>query len=101
MATALRRLRELNLAYDEFKRIPAAVGKIVTLQTLDMSYNQELELGWSDLDTLAALSKLKKLCIFKCLPSAKPPGRFSPASLDILEEIFGRFPDLMLPSMEL
>ena len=75
--TALSQLRELDLRNNRFKRIPAAVGKITTLQALNISRNEELELASKDLDTLAALSSLERLSIYKDSFKTKPPGRFS------------------------
>ena len=100
VAIALSQLQELILHSNRFKRIPAAVGKITTLQELNMASNPKLELVPEDLDTLAALSSLTGLSIYKESYKAKPPGRFSQASLCVIREIFERFPNL-LPHVEL
>ena len=67
MAAALHHLRELDLSNNRFKQIPAAVGKVATLQALDLSRNAELELTSADLGILAALSCLASLCIKSCI----------------------------------
>lgn len=65
MAASLTRLTALNLVANEFDHLPAALSKISNLESLIMAGNDDLQLEDSDLDTLAALPKLRTLDIAK------------------------------------
>ena len=97
MAAALHHLQYLDLSSNDFQQVPAAIGKITTLQTLDMSGNHELELNIDDLDTLAALSCLTSLCVCKNPDKPDLHAGFSQASLSVLHDVSQRFPELHLP----
>lgn len=61
LATSLQRLIELKLGHNNFTQIPPALALITTLQTLDMSYNEQLQLADSDAFVLAALPLLQSV----------------------------------------
>ena len=100
IAAALRHLQRLDLSNNKFELIPASLGRIGTLQILDMSRNEDLELTPYDLDTLAALSRLTSLCLCKNPYNPEPSeiyDGFSEACLIVLQDITVRFPKLHLP----
>jgi len=61
LAASLRSLTELKLGHNHFTQLPGAVTLMTTLQTLDMSYNQSLQLSDSDALVLAALPLLQSV----------------------------------------
>jgi hypothetical protein len=96
VAGALKRLISLDLRCNDFGQLPAAVSRITTLESLDISSNNFLELEDGDLNTLAALPDLQILSIFKAYPSLSKSG-YSQKSVWVLMDISRRFPHLKLP----
>jgi len=61
LAASLWRLTELKLGHNNFTQLPAALTLMTTLQILDMSYNEQLQLADSDALVLAALPHLQSV----------------------------------------
>jgi len=61
LAASLWRLTELKLGHNQFTRLPPALTLMTTLQILDMSYNEQLQLANSDALVLAALPLLQSV----------------------------------------
>jgi Leucine-rich repeat (LRR) protein len=93
VAERLMSLTDLDLSGNSFGRLPAALTRISTLNTLNMSRNDDLQMEKGDSDTLAALPNLRMLLLKKADRQIKS---WSAASLAELIHISTRFPNLVL-----
>lgn len=95
VAGTFKRLTFLDLSCNALKRIPLALSQITTLRSLDMSYNENLQLDHSDAETLAALPYLKDLSLARRSDGPSVQA-FSQKSVGCLIDIGRQFPDLVL-----
>jgi hypothetical protein len=95
VAGAFRRLTSLDLSSNAFTHLPVALSQITTLRTLDLSYNN-LQLEYSDADTLAALPHLQELILAKKANGSPSHHAFSQESVGSLIAIGRQFPSLEL-----
>lgn len=65
VASKLKRLVHLDLSSNSFTRLPSAVSKITSLQALDLSHNNDLQLVKGDENALSALPSLAVLVLKK------------------------------------
>jgi Leucine-rich repeat (LRR) protein len=102
VATALGQLTHLDLATNDFERIPGAVVRIPTLRKLDLSRNPRLELEATDVDLLAALPHLVRLGIYKHQEGEDDEeSNLSQGSVRVLFALGARLPGLQLHGFEL
>jgi len=95
VAGAFKRLTFLDLTCNALNRIPPALSQITTLRSLDMSYNENLQLEHSDAETLDALPYLQDLSLAR--RSDGPSSQaFSQNSVGCLIDIGRQFPNLNL-----
>jgi hypothetical protein len=83
-------IKSLNLAANRFRRLPAALPGLTSLQDLYTFGNLALELEPSDVDSLAALPHLKDLNLSKSY-ELNTMAEWSLASLGVWSTIKVRF----------
>ena len=96
LAGALVRLTYLNLADNEFSRIPVAVKLLSNLQQLELSRNAPLQLDSTDAATLSALPHLRILKISKTCENAQSSSGWNDSSVVAFFAISRRLPLLRL-----
>ena len=97
LAGALVGLTYLNLANNNFARLPAAVKLLSTLHHFDLARNWPLQLGKDDVATLAALPHLRTLNIIKSSGYWQATSeRWTDMSMGTLVAIMTRLPLLKL-----
>ena len=98
LAGALVSLTYLDLSFNSFARLPAAVGLLSNLQHFELSRNEPLQLEEEDVATLVALPHLHTLNIKKscgCMDARSM--NWNEMSVDALFAIKKRFPLLKSP----
>lgn len=93
VASRFRNLECLDLSHNTFARLPALLSKITTLQKVDMSFNENLQLDLSDIGRLAPLSDLKTLVLGKDVADA-PLDVWSETSARVLKVLKTKLPNI-------
>jgi hypothetical protein len=88
----LQRLVSLDLTDNSFTCIPTAIIKITTLQSLNLSGNDNLQLEYRDENILAELPYLQDLILG--IGFETTPDRWSFQSMRIVISLSRAFPDL-------
>ena len=96
LAAVLVGLTNLNLANNQYARLPNAVKLLSNLQHLDMSGNLPLQVEEEDVDTLAALPPLQTLDISKSRENAESRSSWNDNSVVVFTAISERLPLLKL-----
>jgi len=97
LASALNQLTSLDLSHQDLQKIQPALSQITALQTLDLSFNNGLQLEERGVEILAALLHLQSLHLSKqshCDESKD--AKLSQRSVRFLFAIKARLPDLNL-----
>ena len=90
LAAALRKLEHLDLAGNEgFTRFPVALTRIHTLCSLDLSYNEQIQLQFRDAHLLADFANLQCLRFVQESPVSHVTG-------DIFKALAVMRPDIVL-----
>jgi len=101
VAASLQRLTSLNLAENNFARLPPALKLIGSLNDLHFHRNPRLQLEEKDVDTVAAMPHLQILYVSKSSGGANSDAGLTERSVSVLIALTKRFPNLRLPSFAL
>jgi hypothetical protein len=91
IAGALKGLTNLDLSCTDLTRFPTALSQIITLRSLDLSYNNNLMLQYRDSHSLAAFPHLQRLRL-----ETEEIAGMSSVLMDILRALQTMRPQLLM-----